>query len=66
MRRHEMRRVVRRLGFDIVPGRKHDRVVDPKTRRQVAVMPRGQRAYGHGRSGDELLATLRRHRRAIR
>lgn len=64
--RHEVIRQVRRMGFEIVSGRKHYRVIDPATGQQVAVIPLGQRAYGHGRGGVALMTTLRRHRRSKR
>jgi hypothetical protein len=59
-KRHEMFREVRKLGFEIVNGRKHYRVIDPATGAQVAVLPRGQNAYGGGRNGRAVLVQLRR------
>jgi hypothetical protein len=60
-KRHEMLREIRRMGFDIVNGRKHYRVLDPRTGAQLAVLPRGQHAYGGGRNGVAVLVRLRRH-----
>lgn len=60
--RHEMFREVKKLGFVIVNGRKHYRVIDPETGIQLAVLPRGQRAYGGGKNGLAVLVQLKRYR----
>ena len=62
-KRHEMFREVKKMGFQIVKGRKHYRVLDPSTGAQLAVVPLGQRAYGGGRNGKAVLVLLRRHTR---
>jgi len=56
-----MFREIRKLGFEIRNGRKHYRVIDPRTGRQLAVLPHGQNAYGGGRNGIAVLSHLRRH-----
>ena len=58
-KRHEMFREIRKMGFEIVNGRKHYRVLDPNTGAQLAVLPHGQRAYGGGRNGTAVLVRLR-------
>lgn len=63
-KRHEMFREIRKMGFTIVNGRKHYRVLDPSTGVQLAVLPHGQHAYGGGRNGTAVLVRLRRHRRS--
>jgi hypothetical protein len=60
-KRHEMFREIRKMGFPIVKGRKHYRVLDPRTGAQLAVLPLGQNAYGGGRNGIAVLVRLRRH-----
>jgi hypothetical protein len=60
-KRHEIFREVKKMGFQIVPGTKHYRVIDPNTGVQLAVLPRGQRAYGGGRNSTAVLVRLRRH-----
>lgn len=64
-KRHEMFREIRRMGFEIVKGRKHYRVLDPSTGAQLAVLPLGQNAYGGGKNGLAVLVRLRRHMRSI-
>jgi hypothetical protein len=56
-----MFREVRRLGMRIENGRKHYRVIDPATGRQLAILPRGQNAYGGGRNGAAVLVAIRRY-----
>jgi hypothetical protein len=60
-KRHEMLREVKNLGFEIVNGRKHYLVIDPQTGRQLAILPRGQNAYGGGKNGIAVLVRLRRY-----
>lgn len=63
-KRHEMMREIKKMGFEIVKGRKHYRVLDPHTGIQLAVLPLGQNAYGGGRNGLAVLVRLRRHLRS--
>ena len=61
-KRHEMFREIKRMGYEIVNGGKHYHVRDPATGTLLAVLPRGQNAYGGGRNGRAVLVRLRRHR----
>jgi hypothetical protein len=61
-KRHEMFREVKKLGFKIVNGRKHFHVIDPDTGVLLAILPRGQNAYGGGKNGTAVLVRLRRYR----
>ncbi len=65
-KRHEMFREIRKMGFEIVKGRKHYRVIDPSTGIQLAVLPLGQNAYGGGRNGIAVLVRLRRYLKSKR
>jgi hypothetical protein len=60
-KRHEMFREVKRMGYEIKLGRKHYQVIDPRNGAPLAVLPRGQRAYGGGRNGVAVLSRLRRY-----
>lgn len=62
-KKHEMFREIKRMGFKIVNGTQHFRVIDPETGEQLAVLPHGQHAYSGGRNGMAVLVRLRRHRR---
>jgi hypothetical protein len=62
-KRHEFFHEIRRMGFQIVNGKKHYFVLDPVTGARLAVLPRGQHAYGGGRNGIAVLSRLRRYRR---
>jgi len=58
-----MFREIKRMGFKIINGTKHFRVIDPMTGEQLAVLPHGQRAYSNGRNATAVLVQLRRHKR---
>ena len=45
MNRRMALKMIEEAGLELVPGRMHDRVVDPATGKQVALMSRGSKAF---------------------